>query len=106
MNDLVKIIIWDGCILADRFIYRNHRVREEFDRLYDMHLNGLVEFCLPKAVQAEFYGLLRSGGLAIRIEPRGPMQPTSFSHTDLMELFSTFNGIFNLEFLDSLDELP
>lgn len=39
-----KIVIWDGCILADRFIYRNHRVRKEFDRLYDLHINGLVEF--------------------------------------------------------------
>lgn len=105
-NDLVKIIIWDGCILADRFIYRNHRVREEFDRLYDMHLNGLVQFCLPKAVQAEFYGLLRSGGIAVRTEPSGPMQPIALAHNDLMALFITFRGIFNLEFLDSLKDLP
>jgi hypothetical protein len=106
VNDPVKIIIWDGCILADRFIYRNHRVREEFDRLYDMHINGLVEFCLPKAVQAEFYGLLRSGGIAIRTEPGGPMQPTAFAHADLMALFIMFRGIFNLAFLDSLKDLP
>lgn len=106
MNNPVKIVIWDGCILADRFIYRNHLVRREFDRLYDMHLNGLVQFCLPKAVQAEFYGLLRSGGIAIRTEPGGPMQPTAFAHTDLMALFIMFRGIFDLEFLDSLKELP
>lgn len=106
MDDSVKVIIWDGCILADRFIYRNHRVREEFDRLYDMHLNGLVEFCLPKAVQAEFYGLLRSGGIAIRTKPGGPMQPFAFAHTDLMALFTTFRGIFNIDFLESLRDLP
>lgn len=47
MSNSVKTIIWDGCILADRFIYRNHRV----------------------------------------------------------ELFITFRGIFNLEFLDSLNNL-
>lgn len=93
-----KIIIWDGCILADRFIYRNRRVREEFDRLYDMHLNGLVEFCLPKAIQSEFYGLLRSGGIAIRNEPNGPMLPRAFTHIELMKLFMMFRGIFNLEF--------
>jgi hypothetical protein len=106
VNNLIKIIIWDGCILADRFIYRNHRVREEFDRLYDMHLNGIVEFCLPKAVQAEFYGLLRSGGIVIRTEQGGPMQRTAFAHNDLMKLFSTFPGLFNLEFLDSMKDQP
>jgi hypothetical protein len=105
-NSERSVIIWDGCLLADRFIYRNHRVREEFDRLYDMHLNGLVEFCLPKAVQAEFYGLLRSGRLTIRTEPGGPMQPNALAHTDLMALFTMFMGIFNLVFLDSLKDLP
>ncbi len=97
-----KIVIWDGCILADRFIYRNHRVRKEFDRLYDLHINGLVEFCLPKAVQAEFYGLLRSGGIAIRTVKDGPMRPVAFGHDKLMPLFRMFAGIFNVEFLDSL----
>ncbi|MEX2416320.1 MAG: hypothetical protein WD424_09270 [Paenibacillaceae bacterium] len=100
-----NIVIWDGCILADRFIYRNRRVREEFDRLYDMHLNGLVEFCLPKAIQTEFYGLLRSGSIAIRNEPNGPMLPRTFTHIELMKLFMMFRGIFNLEFLDSLKDL-
>lgn len=97
-----KIVIWDGCILADRFIYRNHRVRKEFDRLYDLHINGLVEFCLPKAVQAEFYGLLRSGGIAIRTARDEPMRPVAFEHDKLMQLFRMFTGIFNVEFLDSL----
>ncbi|NOU81161.1 hypothetical protein GC101_20060 [Paenibacillus sp. LMG 31459] len=97
-----KIVIWDGCILADRFIYRNQKVRKEFDRLYDLHLNSFIEFCLPKAVQAEFYGLLRSGGIAIRKVKDGPMMPVAFEHDKLMSLFKLFDGIFNVEFLDSL----
>lgn len=106
MNLSLKIVIWDGCLLADKFVYRNHRVREEFDRLYDLHLNGFIEFCLPKAVQAEFYGLLRSGGIAIRTKPDGPMKPTAFAHKELMELFSLYNGIFNLDFLETLQHHP
>jgi hypothetical protein len=57
-------------------------------------------------LQAEFYGLLRSGGIAIRKVPGGPMQPTAFGHTQLMGLFETYDAIFNLEFLNSLEKLP
>lgn len=106
MNLPLKIIIWDGCLLADRFIYRNHKVREEFDRLYDLHINGWIEFCLPKAVQAEFYGLLRSGGIAVRTKPNGPMEPTAFTHRELMGLFNMFSGIFHIDFLETLQNHP
>lgn len=45
-----KIVIWDGCILADRFIYRNHRVRKEFDRL----LLNMTNLCHSLECSPEF----------------------------------------------------
>lgn len=93
---MLKIQI-DTCFLAEAIIRRNQDFLEEFIGLYNQHAMGMIQIVLPKAIQAEFYGILRAGRMKKRTGNY------FLTHQQIMQLTSDYPAIFNMDYLNTLD---
>ncbi|ASA19828.1 hypothetical protein B9T62_02825 [Paenibacillus donghaensis] len=56
-------ILWDTNVFVSALVFGSMHLLEYLDDLIDQKRHGFIEFIVPKAVQAEFYGILRAGSV-------------------------------------------
>ncbi|WP_047154994.1 hypothetical protein [Aneurinibacillus tyrosinisolvens] len=87
---------FDICVLVEAIIRRNPHVKPYFDQFYNRHTLGIQQIILPKAVQAEFYGILRAGRITKRVD--GIARPFPVSHENILKLVADYPAIFSLRY--------
>uniref|UniRef100_A0A4Y8Q1Q9 PIN domain-containing protein n=1 Tax=Paenibacillus athensensis TaxID=1967502 RepID=A0A4Y8Q1Q9_9BACL len=86
-NEPLVRILCDTNVLVSAFILRSEQLVSYLDNLINQHENGWIEFVIPKAVQAELYGILRAG----RIQSR--KKAITLSHEQIMYLLEPYLGV-------------
>ncbi|MDB5083581.1 MAG: hypothetical protein JWN30_467, partial [Bacilli bacterium] len=71
--------------------------------LYNEHLAGDIQLVIPKCVQAEFYGMLRSGRSEVKVNDE--YVPRLLTHDEIVQYLSLFEGLFDFDFINQLRDL-
>jgi|GEM_PF-6740479 len=99
-NEPLVRILCDTNVFVSTIVLQSELLTQYLDDLIDQHENGLMELVVPKAVQAELYGLLRSG----RIQSR--RQPVILSHQQIMYVLEPYlDVLFDRDYLTGLGAL-
>ncbi|MFB9328987.1 hypothetical protein ACFFSY_23885 [Paenibacillus aurantiacus] len=103
MTDTRVRIIWDTNVFVQALIMGQEQILDYLDDLIWQSEQELIDLIVPKAVQAELYGILRAGRLN-RINDAGEkVRNYAFSHSEVMYLLEAFPTLFDFDFLSELE---
>ena len=86
-------IVWDTNVFVRAILFNTPELLDYLDHLLFQQQLGLIEFVVPKAVEAELYGILRAG----RVKNK------TLTHEEIIELFSPYPECFESDFLEQLN---
>lgn len=97
LHEPVVRILWDTNMFVSILIFQSEQLENYLDDLIYQHENGLIQLIVPKAVQAELYGILRAG----RVRSRN--QSVFLSHKQIVYLLEPYMDIlFDFDYLTQL----
>lgn len=98
-------IVLDTCVLHSALIEQQQEHFEYFAELYAEHQLGLIELVITKAIQAEFYGILRAGRTTVWSHAEQRRVALVLTHGRIMNFLELYIEIFDKEYLDSIQDL-
>ncbi|MEX1028543.1 MAG: hypothetical protein WDZ91_00680 [Paenibacillaceae bacterium] len=98
-------ILWDTNVFVQALLFGQEQLIDYLDKLILQQQNNLINLVIPKAVQAEFYGVMRAGRLDLDIDgvKHKKVQLTHNQIAFLLEPY--FDTVFNPDFIRSLNQL-
>lgn len=77
-------ILWDTNVFVSAFLFGSVTLLDYLDDLIDQQNQGFIELIVPKAVQGEFYAILRAGSV------QKNKQSLYLNHEDILYLLGPY----------------
>ncbi|THF84452.1 PIN domain-containing protein [Cohnella fermenti] len=90
-------ILWDTNLFVSLLVFQSESLNDYLDKLIYQHEHGLIQLIVPKAVQAELYGILQAGRV------KRSNQPVFLSHEQILYLLEPYlDLLFDRDYLNQL----